>query len=488
MPRDSVDKPAHIEDKLFINGEFVPSISGKKFEILDPTTDEVAASVYEAGVEDVDRAVEAAENAFPAWSELPASERAAYMLKLADALEDVVPEIGYMDAVTMGKPYVGSPVTHHSIQNLRYLAGQARDVFGETSLSTPGKLALSLRQPFGVCAAIIPWNGPLMMLINKVGAALVAGNTLVLKSSEKAPFTALIVARLCKQIGLPPGVLNILSGYGTSCGEALAKHMRVRRISFTGSVATGKLIQKASAESNLKKVALELGGKNPMLVFDDADVTLAARGATMATLINTGQGCILTTRIYVHSKIVDGFVEELKKGVAAAGEPGDPLVPGTRRGPQADQTQLRRVVGLIEDGRRNNYDIALGGKGRIGDKGCYVEPTIFVNVPEDAKVMREEVFGPVVCVTTFTDEADVIRRANDTEFGLYASVFTKDLSRAVRVAKAFEAGLVGVNCTSPAGLSEDLAFGGWKQSGSGRENGRRAVEAWTEEKSIMISL
>ncbi|KAK4495865.1 hypothetical protein PRZ48_013133 [Zasmidium cellare] len=474
MPRDSADKPAHIEDRLFINGEFVPSISKKKFDILDPTTDEIAASVYEADVEDVDCAVEAAEIAFPAWSELPASERAEYLLKLADALEGVIPEIGYMDAVTMGKPYVGSR--------------QARDVFGETSLSTPGKLALSIRQPFGVCAAIIPWNGPLMMLINKVGAALVAGNTLVLKSSEKAPFTALIVARLCKQIGLPPGVLNILNGHGTPCGEALARHMRVRRISFTGSVATGKLVQKASAESNLKNVALELGGKNPMLVFDDADVALAVRGATMAALVNTGQGCILTTRIYVHSKVADVFVEDFKKSIAAAGEPGDPLVPGTRRGPQADKTQLRRVVDFIEDGRKNNYPVAFGGGGRIGDQGCYVEPTVFVNVPEDAKVMREEVFGPVVCVTTFTDEVDAVRRANNTEFGLYASVFTKDISRAVRVAKAFETGLVGVNCTSPAGLSEDLAFGGWKQSGSGRENGRRAVESWTEEKSIVINL
>ncbi|KIV79891.1 hypothetical protein PV11_07432 [Exophiala sideris] len=483
---ESSYKPSHIEDKLFIDGEFVPSVSGKKFDVYNPTTEKLAASVYEAGVEDVDLAVKAAKEAFPAWSALSAAERNSYLNKLADAIERNGEEIAYLEAITMGKPYVDDFSIKFSVQFLRYFAGKALDVAGDSSINTTGMVTLSLRQPFGVCGAITPWNVPLLMLVNKLGPALATGNTLVVKSSEKSPLSSLVIGRLAQEIGLPRGVLNILSGYGRPCGEAIAKHMDIRKISFTGSVIAGRAIKKAAAESNLKNVTLELGGKSPLLVFEDADLARAVPAATFSILVNSGQSCVATSRVYVHESIATKFIDAMKTAMVEMLPANDPLIAGTGRGPQVDKAQFDRVISYLDYAKENNISIPVGG-GRQGTTGYFVEPTIFENPPEDSRVMREEIFGPVLCVNTFTDEAEVLKRANDTEFGLYASVFTKDISRALRVVKALEAGSVGVNCSSPS-MAVDMPFGGWKQSGDGRELSKHCTDYWTELKSVFIAL
>ncbi|CAG8894263.1 unnamed protein product [Penicillium egyptiacum] len=476
------------ENRLFINGEFVPSFSGKKFDIINPTTEEVIASVHEADVGDVDRAVEAAKAAFPAWSALSAQARCDYLSKLADEIEKNEELFIHLEAVTMGMPPSGMKfVLATSKQYLKYFGSHAMDITGETSLNTPGYLNMSIRQPYGVCGGIIPWNAPLLMLITKIGPALAAGNTMVLKSSEKSPFASIVFASLCQRVGLPKGVLNILSGFGQPCGEAIAKHMDIRRISFTGSVATGRAIQKASSESNLKDVSLELGGKSPLLVFDDAPLEKAVMSATFSILYNSGQVCMASTRIYVQESIAPKFIEALKQAMAQMGVPGDPTLADTKRGPQVDKLQFSRVLSYLDHAKEQGFEIALGGN-KARDKGYFVDATIVRNVPEDDKLIKEEIFGPVLVVNTFTGEEEVLTRANDTEFGLYSSVFTSDISRALRVAKALEAGAVGVNCTSPF-MVVDLPMGGWKQSGAGgREFSKACLDTWTQLKSVFISL
>jgi aldehyde dehydrogenase (NAD+) len=353
-------------------------------------------------------------------------------------------------------------------------------------LNTKDHVNITFRQPFGVCGGIIPWNIPLLMLINKVGPALVTGNTLVLKSSEKSPLSSLFVAKLAQEIGLPKGVLNVLSGFGRPCGEAIAKHMDIRKLSFTGSVIAGRAIKKAAAESNLKNVTLELGGKSPLVIFEDAELAKAIPAAAFSILANSGQACIASSRVYVHASIADKFMAGMKAAMVEMGKSGDALVAGTRRGPQADKIQFDRVMSYLQSAKDEKIDIPLGGH-REGEKGYFIEPTIIANAPEDSKVMKEEIFGPVVCINTFTDEEEVLEKANDTEYGLYASVFTKDISRALRVAKRLEAGSVGVNCTSPT-MAIDMPFGGFKQSGDGRELSKYSTDYWTELKSVFIAL
>lgn len=369
---------------------------------------------------------------------------------------------------------------------LRYFAGRAYEAQGDTSLHTPGFVNLTFRQPFGVCGAITPWNAPVVMVTQKVGPALITGNTLVLKVSEKAPLSPLVLAKCCQEIGLPKGVLNILTGFGRPCGEAIARHMDIRKLSFTGSTATGKAIKKAAAETNLKNVTLELGGKSPLIIFDDADLEKAAGASAFSILANTGQACVASSRVFVQSTIADRFVEALKTSMARIGSSGDPLAAGTLRGPQADRLQFDRVMGFLDEAKQSGFEIVTGG-GRVGETGYFVQPTVIKDVPENSRVFKEEVFGPVLCLNTFDDEEAVLKSANDTEFGLYASVFTKDISRALRIAKKFEAGNVGVNCASPM-MSLDMPFGGWKQSGEGKENSKYVLDHWTELKTVYVAV
>jgi len=370
------------------------------------------------------------------------------------------------------------------------MAGKAADVKGESSLQTPNFVNLTFRQPYGVCAAIIPWNAPVTEFFFKAAPAVLAGNTIVVKSSEKAPLTILLVARFIQEAGIPRGVVNVLSGFGPTCGAAIASHMDIRKISFTGSARTGRAIKRLALESNLKHVTLELGGKSPLIIFEDADLEKAARAAAASILYNSGQVCIASTRIYVCSSVLASFCEILRLEIQKQGtnpsECANPLLKTTVRGPQVDKVQFDIILKYINDSRQTGGKILAGG-GREGDKGFYIQPTIILNPEEQSTVMREEIFGPVVCVRPFETEEEALRLANDTEYGLYASAYTKDLTRALRVAKALESGSVGLNCTSPM-MTLDMPFGGVKQSGEGRENGQHALDDWTELKTVYIGL
>ncbi|KAE9570042.1 Aldehyde dehydrogenase [Colletotrichum fructicola] len=479
-------KEMPVETRLFINGEFVPSRSGKTFDVYNPATEQKTASVFEADVEDVNDAVAAAKAAFPAWSDLAATERGAFLFKLADSMEKHFAEMSYLDAISMGKPVDSDFATAVAMSQLRYYAGKASDIQGDSSLNTPGMLNIVLRQPFGVCGAITPWNAPITMVVQKLGPALIAGNTLVLKSSEKAPLSPLVLAKCCQEIGLPKGVLNILNGFGRPCGEAIARHMDIRKVSFTGSTSTGRAIKKAAAESNLKKVTLELGGKSPLIIFEDADLEKAVPATAFSILVNSGQACVASSRVFVHTAIADRFIDALKIEMDRVGAAGDPLGCGNQRGPQADKLQFDRVMGFLEEARTTGLEFVTGG-GRVGDRGYFVQPTIIKNAPADSRVMKEEIFGPVMCINSFDDEEAVLGTANDTSYGLYASVYTKDISRALRIAKRFEAGNVGINCTSPT-MTADMPFGGWKESGEGKEGSKYATDYWTELKSVYVAL
>ena len=372
---------------------------------------------------------------------------------------------------------------------LRYVAGKAADVQGDSSLQTPNFINLTFRQPYGVCAGICPWNAPVTALTFKLAPAVLAGNTFVAKSSEKAPLTSLFLAKMIVEAGFPPGVVNILSGFGPVCGAALASHMDIRKLSFTGSVRAGRLIKRAATDSNLKHVTLELGGKSPLIIFEDADIEKAAAASAFSILYNSGQVCIASARVYVHSSVLDDFCEKLVSAIEKKGsnppEGNDPLLKTTVRGPQADETQFTTIQRYIKSSTQGKGRILTGG-GREGDKGFFIQPTVILHPEENSAVMREEIFGPVVCVKSFETEEEVLRLANDSEYGLYASTYTRNLSRAMRMAKALESGAIGVNCTSPM-MTLDMPFGGVKQSGEGRELGKHALEDWTELKTVYIA-
>lgn len=357
---------------------------------------------------------------------------------------------------------------------------------GTTSLNTPGFVNMTLRQPFGVVAGIVPWNFPMTFFASKSAAALIAGNTVVLKSSEKAPLTFAKSAELVQEAGFPPGVFNVLHGHG-SPGSVLSSHMDVRVVSFTGSSATGRKIQEAAAKSNLKKVILELGGKTPAIVFEDANLEKAAAETSFSILLNSGQVCVANSRIYVQKSAAPQFNEAFRKHIGSA-KAGDPLAKETTRGPQADEVQYKNVLSYIDHGKKSGAELALGGEGKLDStKGYFIEPTVFLNTPEDAKIMKEEIFGPVVSINTFETEEDAIKLANNSDFGLYASVYTRNIDRALRVAKAFESGCVGVNCTSPK-LGKDMPFGGYKLSGQGREGWHHSLDNFLETKTVVIDL
>lgn len=358
---------------------------------------------------------------------------------------------------------MGEPVSQYhdakgAAAHCDYYAETWPHIQGISNLNTPGHVSMTLRQPFGIVAVFIPWNAPVLFLASKSAPALIAGNTVVLKSSEKAPLASARVAELVREAGFPRGVFNIVSGHGTPCGEVLASHMDVRVLSFTGSGRTGWLIQAAAARSNLKKVVLELGGKSPALVFDDADVEKAAADTSFSVQCNSGQICVANSRVYVQEAVATEFIEAFRKRFATI-KAGDPLKSETNHGPQADEIQYNSVIDYIELGKKAGGSLVMGGQGHLESmKGYFVDPTVFLNSPEDSRLMREEVFGPVVNISTFKTEEEAIGVANDSDSGLYASVYTKDLNRAMRLTKALESGYVGVNCTSPT-IAREMPFG-----------------------------
>ncbi|KAF2016395.1 aldehyde dehydrogenase-like protein [Aaosphaeria arxii CBS 175.79] len=459
--------PEKIETRLFINGEFAESSNGKTFDIHNPATLKlVAKAVHEASEEDTDRAVAAAKAAFPSWSALSPDQRAPYFKKLAALIREANDELGALEAASMGKPLGAFFDAYACASKWEHYSEVGYSVQGTTSVQTPGFINLTLRQPYGVVAAIIPWNVPLLFLASKLAPALIVGNTVVLKSSEKAPLTSAKLATLVQKAGFPPGVINIITGFGNVSGSILSHHMDVRALSFTGSGRTGRLIQAAAAKSNLKQVFLELGGKSPAVVFEDADLEAAVKETAYSIQWNSGQVCMANSRVYVQDTIAQKYIDLFKdqwKNVAI----GDPLEKGTSHGPQADEVQHKTVLRYLEMGKQSG-ELLIGGSAPSDREGYYIQPTIFTNTPEDAQIMKEEVFGPVVNINVFKTEEEVLKKANDTEYGLYAAVYTKNIDRALRFAKGLEAGTIGVNCTSPT-TGRDMPFGGYKSSGTGRE-------------------
>ncbi|KAI2786468.1 Retinal dehydrogenase 1 [Penicillium oxalicum] len=478
-------KITSFETRLFINGEFKDASDGGKFDLHSPATGEKFAEVAEASADDANAAVAAAKAAFPAWSALAPARRGLYLKKLADLIMESHAELAELEAMSMGRPVSHYVESYASAQALNHYAESGCQVLGTSSLNSPGFVNMTLRQPYGVVGAIIPWNVPVYFLISKAAPALIAGNTVVVKSSEKAPLTSAKVATLIQKAGFPPGVWNIISGHGQISGNVLSHHMDIRVISFTGSGRTGRLIQEASAKSNLKNVILELGGKSPAIIFPDANLEKAVQETRHSIQFNSGQVCVANSRIYVHESIAPQFIEQFRKSFSQI-KSGDPLLPETNHGPQADAIQYKQVQSYIEEGKKVGK-MVLGSEPSEHTKGYFIQPTVFVETPEDSKIMKEEIFGPVVNINTFTDEDDVIARANDTEYGLYASVYTRDISRALRVAKRLESGNVGVNCTSPT-AAPDMPFGGYKASGTGREGWTVSIENYLEVKTVFIKI
>ncbi|KAM0750761.1 aldehyde dehydrogenase [Meredithblackwellia eburnea MCA 4105] len=474
------------ETRHWINGAYVEAKgAGKTFEVVNPANREVIAVFEEAGQEEVEAAVKAGEAAQPAWAELSGYQRAESVRRFAALLRREKEKLALIEAKCMGKPAkVGEGEIESTAEMLDHFASLGCFVHGESSTLNPGFLNLTVREPFGVVAGIIPWNGPVANFCWKVGPAIVAGNAILLKSSEKAPLTSLLLGPLLKEAGVPDGIVNILSGGGLT-GQLLSEHMRIRKIGFTGSTRTGRLVQQAATASNLKNVTLELGGKSPLIIFDDADLEKAVPAALWSIQYNSGQICVASTRLYVHAKIFDSFVNALKDAYSKV-VPGDPTLAETTHGPQADEIQYNSVLRHIKTGKDEGATVVLGGE--AGDpKGYFIHPTIFTNVKDTDTINVEEVFGPVLVIHKFANDEDAVRRANDTEYGLFASLFTQDVTRAVNVARKLQAGGVGVNCTSPA-IFADMPFGGYKSSGIGRELGKNVLENWLEVKSVYMKV
>ena len=484
----------HRGNKLFIDGRWVPAASGKTFPTHDPATGEIISHVAEGDAEDINRAVSAARRAFEAgpWKRMTPSERGRIVWRIGDLILKHAVELAELEALDNGKMKavaraVDIPL---SADAFHYMAGWATKIAGETfPISVPYAPgaqfhAFSLREPVGVVGQIIPWNFPLLMAAWKLGPALATGCTVVLKPAEQTPLTALRLGELMAEAGVPPGVVNIVTGYGETAGAALASHPDVDKIAFTGSTEVGKLIVKA-ATGNLKKVSLELGGKSPNVVFQDSpDLGRAIAGAAGAVFFNHGQCCVAGSRLFAEASVFDEVVE----GVVAHAKQirlGSGLDANTQMGPLVSDEQLRRVTGYLEAGRRDGASVVTGGA-RHGTCGYFVEPTVVKNTRPDMSIVREEIFGPVLVAEPFTDEADLVRRANATPYGLAAAVWTRDISRAHRVASAFRAGTVWVNCYNI--FDAALPFGGYKQSGWGREMSAEALELYTETKAVIVAL
>uniref|UniRef100_A0AAR2LVE7 Aldehyde dehydrogenase domain-containing protein n=1 Tax=Pygocentrus nattereri TaxID=42514 RepID=A0AAR2LVE7_PYGNA len=430
---------------IFINNEWYDSVSGKTFSTYNPATGEKICDVQEADKADVDKAVQAARSAFSLgseWRRMDSSERGRLLSKLADLVERDRLYLATLESLNGGKPFLSSFFVdlQGTIKTLRYFAGWADKIHGTSIPTDGGYLSFTRHEPIGVCGQIIPWNFPLMMMAWKLGPALCCGNTVVLKPAEQTPLTCLYMGALIKEAGFPPGVVNILPGFGPTAGASIASHMGIDKVAFTGSTEVGKLIQEAAGKSNLKRVMLELGGKNPNIIFADADLDLAVEQAHQGVFFNSGQCCTAGSRIFVEEPIYEEFVrrsvERAKRRIV-----GSPFDPTTEQGPQISLEQQRRVLEFIESGIKEGAKLECGGKAPFS-KGYYIQPTVFSNVQDHMRIAKEEIFGPVQQIMKFKTIEEVIERANNTEYGLTAAVFTNDISKAMAISTAVQAGTV----------------------------------------------
>jgi len=474
--------------KLLINNRWIASESGKTFATINPSTGEEICQVAEADAADVEKAVRAARAAFEhgSWRKTQASDRGQMLHRLADLIEKHGDELARLESLDNGKPVSVAKAVDvaQTVGCFRYFAGWADKVHGKTIPIDGDFFCYTRHEPVGVVGQIIPWNFPLVMMAWKLAPALATGNTVVLKPAEQTPLSALRVGELIVEAGFPAGVVNMLPGFGPTAGAAIANHMDVDKVAFTGSTEVGHLIMEAAAKSNLKRVTLELGGKSPNIVFADVDLDEAVEGAHFGLFFNHGQCCCAGSRVFVEEKIYDEFVE--KSGARARKRTvGDPFDPKTEQGPQVDQAQFDKIMGYIDSGRSEGAKLVCGGE-RVGDRGYFVQPTVFADVQDNMKIAEEEIFGPVMSVIPFKSLDEVVARANRTTYGLAAAVWTRDIKKALAIANNVRAGTVWVNCYNV--LDTRAPFGGFKQSGIGRELGEYGLQQYTEVKTVTVKL
>jgi aldehyde dehydrogenase (NAD+) len=477
-----------IQNHLFIDGEFVDSLAKARIPVLNPHDNSLITEVAEAQKADVDRAVEAARKAFPAWAKMAAADRGRLLLKLADAIENNAEALAQLESLDTGHPLRdtrGLDVLRTAV-TFRYFGGMADKLQGSVVPVEQGFLNYVLREPIGVVGQIVPWNFPLMFTSWKMGPALAAGNTVVMKPAELTPLSTLRIAELAREVGFPKGVINIIPGYGNTAGQYLAEHPGVDKIAFTGSTAVGRKIVQASS-GNLKRVQLELGGKGANIVFEDAFLPAAINGSAFAIFHNQGQACIAGSRLILHEKIAEAFLDGFLK-LARSIKLGNPLDPATEMGPLTSIQHRDRVLEYVKIAREQGGEVLLGGKRPEREdleKGCYIEPTVVRAKPSD-RVCQEEVFGPFVTVSTFREDEEVLAIANGTDYGLGGGLWTTNLQRAHRVAGAMRSGMVWINCYKR--VNPGSPFGGVGRSGYGREMGFEAMHDYTEAKSVWVNV
>jgi aldehyde dehydrogenase (NAD+) len=473
------------ELKLLINNRWQPSQSGRTFATINPSTGEEICQVAEADATDVELAVRAARAAFESgpWRKMNASARGLLLHRLADLIEANADQLAGLESLDNGKPVSVARAVDvvKTVACYRYFAGWADKDHGKTIPIDGEFLCYTRHEPMGVVGQIIPWNFPMLMMAWKLAPALATGNTVLMKPAEQTPLSALRIGELILEAGFPEGVVNVLPGFGPTAGAAIAGHMDVDKVAFTGSTEVGHLVMEAAAKSNLKPVTLELGGKSPNIIFADVDLDEAVEGAHAGLFSNQGQSCCAGSRVFVDKAIYDRFVE---KSIARAEKRvvGDPFDPATELGPLVDQAQLDKVMGYIDSGRGEGATVACGGD-RIGNRGYFIRPTVFSDVQDEMKIAKEEIFGPVMSVIPFDNLEEVIARANRTKYGLAAAVWTRDIRKALAVANGVRAGTIWVNCYNV--LDTRAPFGGFKQSGIGRELGEYGLQQYTQVKTVI---
>jgi aldehyde dehydrogenase (NAD+) len=484
---EKVSRPKIQQTQCFIGGKWIPSSSGKTFHSINPATEEIICEVAEGDKEDVDLAVDAAREAFETgpWSKMDARDRGILMNRLADLIEEESEELAALETLDNGKPIRDSRAVDMPlvVDCLRYFAGWADKIQGDTIPIRGDYFCYTQREPVGVVGQIIPWNFPALMVAWKWGPALAAGCTIVMKPAEQTPLTCLRMAQLAQQAGIPDGVINVVPGYGPTAGGAIVKHPDVDKVAFTGELSTAKIIQREAAET-MKRLTFELGGKSPNVIFADADLEAAVDGAHFALYMNQGQCCCAGSRLFIEEKVYDEVVDRMADKIKQV-KLGDPFDPETEQGPQVDKAQFDKILKYIDFGNKDGASCVTGGK-RFGNKGYYVEPTLFANVTDDMRIARDEIFGPVLSALKFKNDAELVRRANDTNFGLAAAIWTHDVGRAHRYAKQVRAGTVWVNCYDV--FDAAAPFGGFKESGLGRELGEAGLNAYLETKTVTVSL